>query len=131
MFNLSPTIFLKFLKFSIVGFSGIFIDFGTTYLLKQKLNVHKYIANSTGFVFATVSNYYLNRIWTFKTTQVNAIIQFEKFFIIALIGLIISNTLIYLLNEKLKLNFWLCKILAIVLVSFFNFFANYIYTFAA
>ncbi len=130
MFNLSPTIFLKFLKFSTVGFSGIFIDFGITYLLKQNLNVHKYVANSTGFVFATISNYYLNRIWTFKTTHVNAIIQFEKFFIIALIGLIISNTLIYLLNEKLKLNFWLCKIVAIGLVSFFNFFANYIYTFA-
>ncbi|TAH01435.1 MAG: GtrA family protein [Sphingobacteriales bacterium] len=131
MFSISPTVFFKFLKFSIVGFSGIFIDFGITYLLKQKLNVPKYVANSTGFVFATLSNYYLNRIWTFKTTQVNAFIQFEKFFIISLIGLIISNTLIYLLNEKLKLNFWLCKILAIGLVSFFNFFANYIYTFAA
>lgn len=131
MFSISPTVFFKFLKFSIVGFSGIFVDFGITYLLKQKLNVHKYVANSTGFVFATISNYYLNRVWTFKTTQVNAIIQFEKFFIIALIGLIISNTLIYLLNEKLKLNFWLSKILAIGLVSFFNFFANYIYTFAA
>jgi len=130
MFNLTYPLFLKFLKFSIVGFSGIFIDFGFTYLLKQKLNVHKYVANSTGFVLATISNYYFNRIWTFKNTQTTALVQFEKFFIIALVGLIISNLLIYIFNDKLKYNFWICKLSTIVLVSFWNFFANYIYTFA-
>lgn len=131
MFNISNAIFFKFLKFSIVGFSGIFVDFGITYLLKEKAKIHKYVASSTGFVFATLSNYYLNRVWTFNSTQANAITQFEKFFVIALIALIISNIIIYILNEKLKINFWLCKISAIVLVSFFNFFANYIYTFAS
>ena len=131
MLNTSASVFFKFLKFSVVGFSGIFVDFGITFILKQKLKIHKYIASSIGFAFATLSNYYLNRIWTFNSTQVNAITQFEKFFLIALIGLIISNAIIYLLNNKLKLNFWLCKIVAIVLVSFVNFFANYIYTFAA
>lgn len=128
--NNIPPIFFKFLKFSIVGFSGIFVDFSITYVLKEKIKIHKYVANSIGFVFATVSNYYLNRIWTFKSGQINAITQFQKFFIIALIGLVISNLIIYLLNDKIKINFWICKISAIVLVSFFNFFANYIYTFA-
>ncbi len=123
-------LFLKFLKFSIVGFSGIFVDFGITYILKEKAKIHKYVASSAGFVFATASNYYLNRIWTFKSVGASVIVQFEKFFIIAFIGLIISNTLIYIFNDKLKYNFWFCKLSAIILVSFWNFFANYIYTFA-
>ncbi|TAE42548.1 MAG: GtrA family protein [Sphingobacteriales bacterium] len=123
-------LFLKFLKFSIVGFSGIFVDFGITYIFKEKVKIHKYIASSAGFVFATASNYYLNRVWTFKSVGASAIVQFEKFFIIACIGLIISNTLIYIFNDKLKYNFWVCKLSAIILVSFWNFFANYIYTFA-
>jgi putative flippase GtrA len=131
MFKLSPTIFLKFLKFSIVGLSGIFVDFGITYLLKQKAKIHKYIASSIGFVFATANNYYFNRVWTFKSAYAGAIVQFEKFFIIALIGLIISNLLIYIFNDKLKFNFWVCKLFAILLVSFWNFFANYIYTFTS
>ncbi|TAF46763.1 MAG: GtrA family protein [Sphingobacteriales bacterium] len=123
-------LFLKFLKFSLVGFSGIFVDFGITYIFKEKVKIHKYIASSAGFVFATASNYYLNRVWTFKSVGASAIVQFEKFFIIACIGLIISNTLIYIFNDKLKYNFWVCKLSAIILVSFWNFFANYIYTFA-
>ena len=131
MLSISSSISLKFLKFSLVGFSGIIVDFGITYFFKEKLRIHKYVANSTGFVFATINNYYFNRIWTFQSTNTSAIIQFEKFFFIALMGLFISNGIIYLLNDKLRYNFWLCKISAIIVVSFWNFFANYIYTFAA
>lgn len=128
---ISENLLIKFLKFIAVGFSGVFVDFGVTYLLKDKLALHKYIANSGGFLFATVSNYYLNKIWTFRSNSTDVISQFEKFFIISLIGLIISNLIIYLLNDKLKWNFWLCKFAAIGIISFWNFFANYIYTFAS
>jgi len=48
---------LKFIKFCAVGFSGMVIDFGTTWLLKERARVNKYIANSAGFVLAATSNY--------------------------------------------------------------------------
>ena len=47
----------KFLKFCIVGSSGMIIDFGTTWLLKEKVKINKYLANSTGFILAATSNY--------------------------------------------------------------------------
>ncbi|MDA9555022.1 GtrA family protein [Pelobium sp.] len=129
-FTLSKDLAFKFIRFGLVGFSGIFVDFGTTYLLKEKLKVHKYIANSTGFLLATISNYLLNRYWTFQSHDPKAFEQFGKFFGIALVGLIFNNLIIYLLNDKLKMNFYLSKVFAIVVVSLWNFFANYIYTFA-
>ena len=128
--NLSQDFIYKFIRFGLVGFSGIFVDFGTTYLLKEKLKVHKYAANSCGFLLATVSNYLLNRYWTFQSTDSKAFEQFGKFFAIAIIGLIFNNLIIYILNEKLKINFYLSKVFAIAAVSLWNFFANYIYTFA-
>ena len=128
--NLSQDLIYKFIRFGLVGFSGIFVDFGTTYLLKEKLKVHKYIANSCGFLLATVSNYLLNRYWTFQSTDPKAFEQFGKFFAIAIIGLIFNNLIIYILNDKLKINFYLSKVFAIAAVSLWNFFANYIYTFA-
>ena len=128
--NLSQDLIYKFIRFGLVGFSGIFVDFGTTYLLKEKLKVHKYIANSCGFLLATVSNYFLNRYWTFQSTDSKAFEQFGKFFAIAIIGLIFNNFIIYILNDKLKINFYLSKVFAIAAVSVWNFFANYIYTFA-
>ena len=57
---------LKFLKFIIVGFTGMVVDFSITILLKEKLKIHRYIANSAGFVLAASSNYLFNRLWTFE-----------------------------------------------------------------
>lgn len=128
--KLRPDFIEKFLKFGVVGFSGIFVDFGITYFLKEKLRVHKYVANSLGFIMATISNYLLNRYWTFNTGQSAQFLQFGKFFGIAMIGLILNNLLIYLLNDKLKFNFYVSKAFAIAIVSVWNFFGNYLYTFA-
>ena len=121
--------FFKFLKFGLVGFSGLIVDFGVTYFFKEKLKVHKYISNSFGFLVATGTNYGLNRYWTFHNQDPAYIIQFGKFFVVSVVGLALSNSLIYLLNDKLKWNFYLAKACAIVFVSLWNFFANYLYTF--
>lgn len=129
--RLRPDFIEKFLKFGVVGFSGIIVDFGITYLLKEKLRIHKYIANSAGFVTATISNYLLNRYWTFHTGDSAQLSQFGNFFGIAIVGLALNNLLIYLLNDKLKVNFYVSKAFAVVIVSVWNFLGNYLYTFAA
>lgn len=129
--NLRPDFIEKFLKFGVVGFSGIIVDFGITYVLKEKLRIHKYVANSAGFVMATISNYLLNRYWTFNTGDSAQFSQFGKFFGIAIVGLALNNLLIYLLNDRLKINFYVSKAVAIAIVSLWNFFGNYLYTFAA
>lgn len=121
--------FFKFLKFGLVGFSGMIVDFGITWLFKEKLRVHKYISNSLGFMVASGTNYSLNRYWTFNNQDPEYILQFGKFFLVSVVGLMLSNSLIYLLHDKLKWNFYLSKACAIVLVSLWNFFANYLYTF--
>lgn len=122
---------LKFIKFGVVGFSGVFVDFGVTWLLKDKLGVNKYTANSTGFMLAVVSNYILNRIWTFQSQDPNVAWQFTQFLLISIVGLGINNGIIYLLTErKWKLNFYIAKIAATAVVTFWNFGANILFTFA-
>lgn len=119
----------KFLKFGVVGFSGLIVDFSLTWFCKEKLRIHKYISSSLGFIVATGTNYSLNRYWTFDNHDPALITQFGKFFMIALVGLALSNMLIYLLHDKLKWNFYFAKACAIVVISLWNFFANYLYTF--
>jgi len=121
--------FLKFLKFGVVGFSGLIVDFSVTWLCKERLKIHKYISSSLGFIVATGTNYTLNRYWTFNNHDPASIIQFGKFFVVAVVGLILSNAIIYLLNDRMKFNFYLAKAFAIGIVSLWNFFANYLYTF--
>jgi putative flippase GtrA len=122
-------IILKFLKFCAVGFSGMLIDFGTTWLLKEKAGINKYIANSTGFILAATSNYIWNRVWTFESRNSEIAIEYFSFILISVAGLGINNLVIYLLNDKLKFNFYLSKLLAIGVVTIWNFIMNFIITF--
>ena len=72
-------VFYKFIRFGVVGFSGLFVDFGFTWLSKEKLKIQKYIANAIGFTFAATSNYYLNRVWTFKSINPEVALEFSNF----------------------------------------------------
>jgi len=126
---IDKVIFLKFLKFCIVGFSGMIIDFGTTWLLKEKLKVNKYIANSCGFILAASSNYFWNRIWTFQSENNHIGSEYLSFFTISLIGLCLNNLIIWILSDKLKWNFYLSKIIAIGIVTLWNFGMNFFFTF--
>jgi putative flippase GtrA len=120
---------LKFLKFCTVGFSGMLIDFSTTWFLKEKVGINKYIANSTGFILAATSNYIWNRLWTFNSENDRIAVEYFLFILISLAGLGINNFVIFLLNDKLKINFYISKLFAIGVVTVWNFLMNFIITF--
>lgn len=125
----SEAFLLKFLKFGIVGFSGVFVDFGITYVTKEWLKVPKYLANAIGFSVAASTNYILNRIWTFHSHDPKIAMEFSLFFGISLIGLGINTLILWTLVSKFKLNFYLSKLFAIGVVTLWNFLANYFITF--
>jgi putative flippase GtrA len=121
--------FIKFLKFGIVGASGVVVDFGITWILKEWVKINRYAANSTGFFAAVISNYMLNRIWTFHSHDKEVGIQFAKFLAVSAVGLAMSNSLIYYLNEKRRVPFYLSKAIATGIVMIWNFGVNYLITF--
>jgi putative flippase GtrA len=126
----SQTFLVKFLKFGIVGFSGVFVDFGITYIFKEWLKIQKYIANSCGFILAASSNYFFNRTWTFRSNNPDIATEYTEFIVISLVGLGIANLIVWLIHGKMKQNFYLSKLFAIGMVTIWNFFANYYITFA-
>ena len=123
------TFFFKLLKFGLVGFTGLIIDFCVTFLLKERLRWNKYVANSLGFILASINNYVLNRLWTFHSADPEIGWQFSKFLLIALAGLLLNNLIVYLLTEKAKFNFYVSKVIAILLVFVWSFLLNHLYTF--
>ncbi|MDP4267698.1 MAG: GtrA family protein [Bacteroidota bacterium] len=119
----------KFFKFGVVGFSGVFVDFGITYLLKEKIKVQKYFSNAIGFIAAASTNYYLNRVWTFQSANSHIVVEYGKFVLISIIGLAINTFIIWRLTVRKKLNFYISKAFAVVVVTIWNFVLNFLYTF--
>ena len=126
---LSKAFFIKFLKFGFVGFTGVFVDFGITWFAKEKLRIQKYVANAIGFTTAATTNYFLNRIWTFHSTNPKVMVEYAEFFVISLIGLGINTLVLWLLVRWFKMNFYVAKLFAIGVVTIWNFFANAFITF--
>ncbi len=121
----------EFIKFCVVGGSGVGVDFGTTYLLKERIRLNKYIANSIGFICATTTNYILNRIWTFTNHDPAIAQQYLTFLGISIVGLGINNGVIYLLADRMRMNFYLSKLFATGIVTIWNFLMNYYFTFTS
>lgn len=123
-------VLLKFIKFCAVGGSGVIVDFGITYLCKEKLKVNKYVSNSIGFLVAASSNYILNRIWTFDSRNQNISNEYFCFILVSIVGLFINNLTLWGIHGKMKYNFYLSKIGAIGVATLWNFVANYTFTFS-
>lgn len=120
---------LKLGKFAAVGLTGLIIDFGVTWLCKEKLALNKFVANTLGFSLAVINNYLLNRIWTFQSSSQLWQQEFARFLGFALIGLVLNNFLLWIFNERLRMNFYTAKAIAIICVFFWNFFSNFLFNF--
>jgi putative flippase GtrA len=125
----SRELLVKFLKFGLVGATGMVVDFGFTYLCKEIMRIQKYVANAVGFTLAATGNYFLNRWWTFHSQNPEIGIEYSKFLLISLIGLGINTLVIWFLVTRFKSNFYLSKLFAIGVVTIWNFFANLAFTF--
>lgn len=127
---IASDLIFKFLKFGAVGFSGVFVDFGITWICKEWVRIEKFVANAIGFSVAATSNYFLNRIWTYESHNPRVMVEFTQFFMIAMMGLVINTLIIWLLDRRFSMNFYVAKLMAVGVVTLWNFAANTYITFA-
>ena len=118
----------KFIRFLIVGLSGLLLDFGFTFICKEKVLLNKYLSNSIGFLISTISNYFLNRHFTFQSND-PIVTEFYWYIGISIIALIIYNGIVWLGINKWKTNFYTAKLIGRVVFTFWNFFGQNYFTF--
>lgn len=122
----------QFVKFGIVGFSGLIVNTIIFTLLQHNTPVpmqhDRYNWNySIGFLSGGVSNYVLNRMWTFRSSG-NAVLQGVQFIVVSgialAVGLGVSQLLVPHLGPGHK-SWFLATVSAIGV----NFFVNKYWTF--
>ncbi|SMB82398.1 GtrA family protein [Hymenobacter roseosalivarius DSM 11622] len=121
---------MKLVKYGVVGGFGVAVDFSLTYLAKEKLRLNPYVANAIGFSVATCINFFLNRIWTFRSHDPAILGQFGYFALAAIIGLGLNTLLLRWLYQRWKVPFYVAKLISTGVVVIWNFVINAFYTFA-
>lgn len=84
----------QFVKFGVVGFSGFIVNFLVFTLLQRVVPNHAepgpyYALFTIAFLSGGVSNYWLNRVWTFRSTG-HAGKEGAQFLTVSVIALIFS-----------------------------------------
>jgi putative flippase GtrA len=125
----NPRFVRQFVKFGIVGTIGTFVDVGTLVFLKEVAGLNVYVANTISFTLAVLNNYTLNSHWTFGDQEKQHHRQLAQFFIVSIVGLALSSALLYFFHDVMHLHYLIAKCLGIVIVLFWNFFANRFWTF--
>lgn len=122
-------LYRQFVKFSIVGISGMVVDWLFYFVATRIFHLFYLIAKIISFIFAATNNYVWNRIWTFRSKQKKITTEFYKFFFVSTLGLGFNALIMYFLVGVLKLNDLLGWLLATLVVLFWNFAANKIWVF--
>jgi len=139
----------RFLRFAVVGIIGAVIDFGVANLLVKAFHARLVVAGTISFICAIISNFIWNRYWTYPDSRSKAVAhQLLQFFVINTLGLLIRVPILRYLEPPMEQlahvlhleflpyidartvgdNFTLA--LAVVIVMFWNFFANRYWTYS-
>jgi putative flippase GtrA len=110
----------QFARYFIVGFSALFLDVGSLYVLSDLWHVIPYVAIAINGVFMINYVFFLNKYWTFKSTGVTHK-QIVRFFILSAVNYVISVSWMYLFNEKLGINHLIARVSNIALAVAWNF----------
>ena len=127
----------RFIKFALVGAFGALVDFSVLNLLILGFGWDKAAANIVSFTAAVLSNFTWNRLWTYPESRQRPVArQLGQFALVNLIGLGINQLVFLNLDHHLftpmfgtPLGYNLAKASAIIVVLFWNFVVNRLWTF--
>ncbi|MBU0690098.1 MAG: GtrA family protein [Gammaproteobacteria bacterium] len=133
---------IRFLKFGTVGVSGIVVNQGVLYLVQEHVfNVSQVvgevnwwqlnIALSAAIFFATLNNFFWNRLWTWKDRVQNHhrpwIVQFGQYTLACGVSIALQFLFTNLLAPHVY--YMIANFIAIGVTSVLNFLLNDIWTF--
>lgn len=131
MLNTIKTLYNKYrnlINYCIIGCSGALLDFLLYSLLISIFKMHYLIANIISVTLGITNNFFLNAFLNFKVTD-NIGKRFVSFYMVGMLGLIISESLLYMLIDMFNINSIIAKILTIFVITVIQYILNKTVTF--
>lgn len=122
----------QFSKFALTGVMNTILDMGLLNFLSYWTGIYSgwmiVVLNSVSFVVAVTNSYFWNKHWTFARTDSAKATEYLEFIGVAFVGLLLSNIIVYGVTTYVPTDGLkpamvenLAKILATVIVMFWNF----------
>ena len=119
---------IRFLKFCLVGLSGVFVNLGLLWLLTEVAGWFYQISAVFSIEISILSNFILNETWTFRERRTSAIkillSRMLKFNIVGIGGLLINMAVLFTLTEFLGIYYLISEMFGIGGAFLWNFTVN-------
>ncbi len=118
-------------KYYLVGASGVIVNLGILFTLTEFAGLWYLLSSSIAIYTSITTNFILNKIWTFKDTEMRqrTLLMYAKFIGVSLVGMGIQLGFNYLFVDKLHLYYLLAALISIGIASSVNFVVNRHWTF--
>lgn len=121
-----------FVRYALVSGVALAVDVGILVLCYKVLGLNYLIAASIGFAVGVAVNYLLSIWWVFTTSRFSTrSVEFFATAIIATTGLALNDLMMWLMVEHLALYYLFAKLIAAIVVFFWNFVIRKYYIHAA
>lgn len=122
MFSATNDTWIQIFRSLFVGGIAFVVD-ATVLFVFEKLGLHYLVSAAIAFVFGLVTNFLLSKYLVFSaaTTKVNKTVEFLTFAVIGVIGLLLTEIMMYFFTDYLEIYFMLSKVIAAIIVLFWNF----------
>ncbi len=130
----------QFVKFALVGGSGVIVNlavFNATLIAWHLVTgrplsnlglTADYIANGLGFLVSLITNYYLNRRWTFRSSS-RVATEFPKFLTVSIAAYLVNLGIFTIAHTGFNLRGNVSQLIAIAAVMPVNYVANKLWSF--
>lgn len=120
----TDNLWIQFFRYIFVGGTAFIIDF-SIYSILVLIGIHYLISAIIAFIISVLANYLLSTKWVFnQSSNMNKKLEFNLFIIISTIGLGFTEILLYIFTDILLINPIMSKIIASIIVLFWNFLAR-------
>lgn len=120
---------VQFIRYGLVAVVSLAFDFGTYAFLVRGLAINPVVAATFGFSLGLIVNYLLSVLWVFKERSRSKRVEIMAFFVIGLIGLGLTDFIIWALALEMHQDELVSKLVATAIVFFWNFGARKILLF--
>lgn len=120
----------EFIKFGIVGGSGVLVNMGLLFILTRYLSLRLEIASVIAIETSILSNFFLNNLWTFKKrdTPVPFWTRLFRYHLVTGLAGIVNYLVLLLLVKTFGLHDMLSNLIGIAIGTVINYSLNSLWT---
>ena len=112
----------RFLKFSVVGASGVIVNLGLLYVFVRFLGLNKFLSGALAIELSILNNFFWNNLWTWRERRAESVLlRLLKYYLASASTSALGNYVVFAFLLRLGLNYLLADLIGIGVAVIINF----------